>query len=367
MPRIPVAFDLRDPDRSGIARVARCNARAFLQQARGEFDVTLCGPREMLAHLGAPTWGDSSLVDWTAGRFSLKAQVTWNRVRRQTGDAIWYFPLWDVPWGDVPARSIVTIHDLTTIRVPGATTRSRRAVVKAWIRHVSRRATRIVAGTEFSRREVVEAWPDLANRVAVIPHGVEPRFFGEPEPLPMDVAAMLPDAEYVLSVGNRKPHKNLQIAVEVLRRLPDLHWVVVGERFRGWEHVTSLIERYRVGDRVHVLGQQPDAVLHRLYRDAACLLFPSRHEGFGLPVLEALASGTRVVAGTAGATVEVLGGHGAVCDCDDPDSFASAVSDARAAKRDGPFPADARAHAATFTWERSARAIAELVRDIAAD
>jgi glycosyltransferase involved in cell wall biosynthesis len=356
---IPVAFDLRDPDRSGIARVARSIARAFTENASDRFTVTLCGPRSTLLRLGADAWGPARIVDWPSGRLSPRTELTWDRIRRLVGDAVWYFPHWDVPWHAMPARSIITVHDLTALRVPGATTPIRRELSRFWIRRSARRASFVVAVSNFSRNEIVKEWPDLADKTRVIYNGVDPTFFTTPEALPPRIRQIAGQGSYMVSVGNKKPHKNLVMGAEVLSRLPNLRWIVVGEQFRGWEQVTRRIDELGVGDRVHVLEPQSDAVLHALYASASCLFFPSRHEGFGLPILEALAAGTRVVAGAAGASIEILAGHGAVCPVDNADSFAAAVDAAVRA----PTPPDrsGRDLAATFTWSRAARQLTDLI------
>jgi glycosyltransferase involved in cell wall biosynthesis len=358
-----VAFDLRDPDRSGIARVARSMAREFTRLARDRFEVTLCGPATVLERLGVAEWGPANVVDWPAGRLSLEAERTWGRVKRAAGPGTWYFPHWDAPFHAFPNRSVVTVHDLTGLRVPGATSLIRREISRLWIRQSARRATRIIVGTAFSRDEIGSEWPDLTERIRIVPHGVEPRFFGEPPPLSGNLARIANQGPFMLSVGNRKPHKNLVMGPEVLRRLPHLKWIVVGERFRGWENVPDLARKLGVTDRIHVVDPQPDSVLHGLYRAAGCLFFPSRHEGFGLPVLEALAAGTRVVAGRAGATVEVLGGHGAICPVDDADCFAAAVE--KAVSAGAPPPPAGKSHAASFTWSRSATMLADIADEIA--
>jgi glycosyltransferase involved in cell wall biosynthesis len=163
----------------------------------------------------------------------------------------------------------------------------------------------------------------------------------------------------MLSVGNRKPHKNLVMGPEVLSRIPELRWIVVGEQFRGWDEVPRRATELGVADRIVVLDPQPDSILHSLYAAAGCLFFPSRHEGFGLPVLESLAAGSPVVAGSAGATLEVLAGHGIACPPGDGDAFAEAVRKMVFGPR--PDPAPGRAHAATFTWARAAERLAAVL------
>lgn len=329
-----------------------------------EYDATLCGPADRLNELGAGTWGShpSRFVPWGAGRLSLSADLSWPKVTASVGDAVWYFPHWDMPWLARPRRSIVLVNDVIPIIVPGATSPAKREIARRWIRWSGIRASRIAVSTEFTRAEVLELWPDFESRIHVVPLGVDQRFFAEPDPLGGELASLAGRGPFMLSVGNRKVHKNLIMGPEVLSRVPDLEWIVMGEAFGGWDAVAARAAELGVADRMHVLPSQPDAVLHSLYAAAACLFFPSRHEGFGLPVLEALASGTRVVAGAAGASTEILGGFGAVCPVDDADAFAAAVEDAVRSGRPGPA---GRQHAARFTWARSAEKVAELVRSVA--
>jgi glycosyltransferase involved in cell wall biosynthesis len=364
---IPIAFDLRDPDRSGIARVARSMARAFTEQAGVRFEVTLCGPTRTLERLDVHAWGPARVVDWDAERFSAKAEATWGRVSRAAGDSIWYFPHWDVPWHAAPKRFIATVHDLISLRMPGATTPFRRELARRWIGHTCRRATRIVTGSAHARSEIISEWPSTRDRIQVIPHGVEPRFFGPPLPVDERIQLLVDAGPYILSVGNRKPHKNLAMGVEVLARIPEIRWIIAGEQFRGWDEVASRIEAAGVSSRVSVLEGESDTVLHALYANAVCLFLPSRYEGFGLPLLEAFACGTPVVAGAAGASVEVLNGHGIVCPPDDVDCFEAGVRQAMDQRANGKAAAASAAlsHATSFTWQRAAASLAELIEEIA--
>jgi glycosyltransferase involved in cell wall biosynthesis len=362
---IPVAFDMRDPVRSGIARVARSMARAFVERdVAADYVASFCGPARQLEELGAGTWGgrSSQIIPWDVARFSGQAELSWPRVRMSVRESVWYFPHWDMPWIARPQRAIVLINDVIPIIVPGATTQLRREIARRWIRWSGIRARRIAVSTEFTKGEVLELWPDFAGKIHVVPLGVDPLFFGVPAPLPDALAKLAAAGPFMLSVGNRKSHKNLIMGPEVLSRLPDVRWVVMGESFPGWDEVAERAAKLGVAGRMHVLAPQPDAVLHSLYATAACLFFPSKNEGFGLPILEALASGTQVVAGAAGASMEILGGFGTVCPVSDADAFASGVQQAL---RSGPPGEVARGHAATFSWERSAGKLAKLVQSVA--
>lgn len=363
---IPVAFDLRDPDRSGIARVARSLARAFTRQFDSEYRVTLTGPLDTLEALGAREWGkDVRLVAWNGGRYSPAAELQWGRVRREVGESLWYFPHWDVPWHARPNRYAVMLHDLGHLVIDGVP-RARRALARRWIHRSSAGAREITVGTQHTANEVSSMWPELATKIRVLPHGVDEKFFGDPAPLLKSIVERLAGGSFVLSVGIRKRHKNLSVGVEVLTRIPDLRWVVVGEWFPEWERVAQQAKAAGVADRIIVLERQTDESLHSLYGAAACLLFPSRYEGFGLPVLESLASGTPAVVSTAGASVEVLGGCGWVCDPDQPAQFVEAVSQALSlGARRAEYSQRCRSHARQFTWERDAARLADVFRRIA--
>jgi glycosyltransferase involved in cell wall biosynthesis len=359
---IPVAFDLRDPVRSGIARVARSLARSFAEQSQGRFRITLAGPRDRLQQLGAGEWSRdiASIVDWQGGRYSPRAQRDWKRVRRAVGDAVWYFPHWDIPLHAVPQQSIVTLHDLGHLRrevVPW----HRGFIARRWMRHAVTRAARVTTATDFTRREITTQWPQVSNKIEVIPHGVDPFFFA-PSILPVDLKTVVAQGPFMLSVGNLKRHKNLAIGPEVLARLPNMRWIVVGEWFSDWQPVERRAESLGVRGRIAYLGEQSDEAVNGLYHHAACLFFPSRHEGFGLPILEALAAGTPVVAGDYGTTREILGDAGWTCDPDAPGEFAAAVT---AALSVGPVARErGRARAMQFSWSNSAARLASTIEDL---
>ncbi len=364
---IPVAFDLRDPDRSGIARVARSLARAFAARLATDprFDLTLCGPVAQLEALGVRDWAPRPLplIDWPSGRHSFAAQLPWLSVRARTRGALWFFPHWDVPWYALPPRYVVMVHDLILLRIPGATRPGRRWLAGRWIGHAVRHAARVVVPSESTARDLAEFAPAYAAKIRRIPEGVDPRF-GMPAPaLPPAMEQFVGGSPFMLSVGNRKPHKNLAVGVSVLQRVPELRWVVAGEWFAGWDDVMATARRAGVADRMLVLDPQPDETLHSLYAAAALLFFPSRYEGFGLPLVEAMACGTPVVCSNAASLPEVAGGCATLCDPDDHDAFVDAVRRVLASPRRQSGACISRARA--MTWEASAERLAQVLEEAA--
>jgi glycosyltransferase involved in cell wall biosynthesis len=355
---IPVAFDLRDPVRSGIARVARSLARALLDEAGERFSITLAGPVDALEQIGARQWGRGTarLVNWDAPRYSPRAELRWRSVLRQTRGAVWYFPHWDIPWSATPDRFVLTVHDLNHVLAPEAISLPRRILARHWMRRAVVRARRIAVVSNHTSRQLQHTWPDVAHKAALVPNGVEPRFLTPPPPVSEPLAQRVRGRPWMLSVGILRHHKNLARAIDVLAAIPNLAWVVVGEQFADWDDILRLAAAANVADRIVQLAPQPDDVLHALYGAATCLFFPSRREGFGLPILEAFASGTPVVASTAGASAETSGGLAALCDPDDAPAFSKAVAAAIASGRQG--AEERKQYAAQFTWRQSARALA---------
>lgn len=360
---IRVAFDLRDPVRSGIARVATSTLKAFLRGAADRFEVVVAGPPGALAELKVSSWGRVSVVPFRSARYSLAAEREWPRVRSAVGDATWFFPHFDVPIRAGGERFITLVHD--TMHFDGAhVTRLKGLVAKRWMGRSVARSARVHTPSRHSAERIAAFWPRVASRIRVVPNGVDELFFMPSRaPLPADVASRLAGRRYMLSVGNLKRHKNLRVGVDVLRDVPELAWIVVGEWFPEWEEVAAAARDAGVDSRMILLPRAADDTLVSLYRASACLLFPSTQEGFGLPVLEAMAAGTPVVASSATSVPEVLGDCGWLCDPHDAAQFTNAVRAAAALQgkdRDAHVER-ARARARAFSWERCAEALADSI------
>jgi glycosyltransferase involved in cell wall biosynthesis len=239
------------------------------------------------------------------------------------------------------APLVVTVHDLALLRHPTAFPAWHRRTGRLALRAGVRAADAIVAVSAFTRDELVELLDVPSERVRVVPNGVD-AVFGPSGPA---------DAgDYVLAVGTLEPRKNLGCAVEAAK-LAGVELRVAGAR--GWGGVD--VEGWA--------GAPDDEQLAALYRGARCLVYPSLYEGFGIPVLEAMACGTPVVTGRGGATEEVAGGAAVLVDARDPAAVAHGIAEAETRREELVQLGLERASA--FTWTHTADLVESLWRELA--
>ena len=228
----------------------------------------------------------------------------------------------------VSARNVVVIHDAAALRHPEWYSRPYVAWQRAVLPRIAKRARLVITVSEFSKAELADT---LGVDALVIPNGVDERFRPSPD-----------KGDYALAVGTRIARKNLgalEAAAEALRaRGIELVAAGSGRSYMRQEATT-----------IRQLGYVPDDELPSLYARARVLLMPSLYEGFGLPVLEAMASGTPVVAANRGALPETCGDAALVVE---PEEFAEAALEAL---DDDRLIAAGLERAARFTWERTAR------------
>jgi glycosyltransferase involved in cell wall biosynthesis len=243
---------------------------------------------------------------------------------------------------------VVTVHDVAPLRRPDAFNAWTRRYTALTLPRVVRSAAAIITVSEFQRRELGELLGTPDGRVHVVPQGVGAPFTG---------GGPAAEGDYVLAVATLEPRKNVSQLLDGFRRarLDGCELRIVGAA--GWGVVDVR------GERVRQLGWVPDEELAALYRGARCLVYPSLYEGFGLPVLEAMAAGTAVVCPAGSPYDEIAGGVAVTCDPLDPDSIAAALEDASARRAElGPRGQE---RAAVFTWEQTARATLDVYRAVA--
>jgi glycosyltransferase involved in cell wall biosynthesis len=273
-------------------------------------------------------------------------------------------------------KSILTVHDLAFLLFPECAHEALREYLLRVVPRSARRASFIVADSENTANDVICLLGVSPERVAVVPGGVDPRFqpVTDPERLRMMRRLLgVETAPYVLFVGVIEPRKNLQGLIQAFElikkryRLPH-KLVVVGRK--GWlsDGIYEKYEQSQVRQDIVFPGFIPDEDLPTLYSAASALSMPSFYEGFGLPLLEAMACGTPVVASNAASLPEVVGDAAPQVDPNDIDALAEALAQVltddtlRAVNR-----ARGLERAAQFSWQAAAQKLLEVYERVGAD
>ena len=314
-----------------------------------------------LSHRGchAPAWlnGKQPRLNRTLWmQFALPAQVT-----RRGCDMVHLTNSTAPIWGRCP--SVVTLHDMTLWLYPHYHYRRRLLAMRPFIPLGLRRAAAIIAVSESTRRDVIRLLGVPAEKVHVVAEAPARHFYPRP------AAALAAtrkryglEGRFVLHVGTLEPRKNLVRLLEAFALLKSggrapaaLRLLLVGQR--GWkdEAIFEAIERLALKDAVQHIGYVPDEDLAALYNLAEALVLPSLYEGFGLPAVEAMASGTPVIASPNGALTETTGGAAETIDPTNVESIAAGMlrvlSDP---DRHAQLRAMGLDRAAQFSWTRAA-------------
>ncbi len=380
---------------SGISRAACETARTLA--ARGVVDLTCVGwsgPEPVLAaasvrrwarHAGLPTDPISTsrlglgrtyeqiAVGLTRGSVArglsrvglaaLKRGDVVPGVDRQPFD-VFHSTFWPLPRRSHRAARarVITVYDLIPFTDPPATTDAQRELLRAILESIDRDRDVVIAISEHTKAELCEIAGIDPDRVVVAALAAADHF----RPAELDRSAIwLPEAlrngaPFLLSVAASQPRKNVSHLVRAFARLveeiPELTLQLVLAGGDGWlgDDVQSVLDAApALSGRVHRVGLVPDAALVQLYAGAMAFVFPSRSEGFGLPALEAMQSGTPTVVTRSGALPEVVGGGALVVEPGDVDQLTRALRDLVSSE---PLrrrvAAAGLARASLFSWDR---------------
>ena len=333
----PIAIDARAaarPELGGVERWTRELSARLPALRPGAYEVLM--PPSALAHRAGHAWEQLVLPV---------------RARRA--------PLLLCPANLAPVastRTVLVLHDAASLRHPGWYSRGYAAWQRRLLPLLTSRARRIVTVSAFARAEIAELLGVDPARIEVIPGGVDERFGPAVDPGPARAAYGL-SRPYVLSVASQTARKNLAALVPAARALAARG---IDVAVAGGHRPQFAAEHGLEGLRL--LGHVDDALLPGLYAGAEAFALPSLYEGFGLPVIEAMASGTPVVATTAGALPETAGGAALLVD--DPQELTAAI-EAAFEDRDA-LRAKGLERARAFSWDRTARAVDALCASAAA-
>ncbi|HEX2172230.1 MAG TPA: glycosyltransferase family 1 protein, partial [Dehalococcoidia bacterium] len=228
------------------------------------------------------------VIDRRVGIFSARDQLTFNTQRRRLAADLIHFPYPVRPYA-VPAPTVVTIHDTIPLRRPDLLPDHRSRLIFPLLLRLAAAASRIVlTDSRAAAEDLRRLGGELPAKIRVEPPAVIPTAG--------DLAGR-GAGDHLLYVGINKPHKNLPRLIEAYAASRvDMPLILAGPIDPRYPEAAATAERLGLADRVRCLGLVDEALLADLYRRARCLVFPSLEEGFGLPVLEAMAAGVPVIA-----------------------------------------------------------------------
>ncbi len=340
--------------------------RAFAELDReSEFVAYLSEPgaeqwipqRFQVRHVSANPW---NRLGWDLGR----------RLRNDKPDLVhvqYTAPL----MGRAPI--VVTVHDVSFLEHPEYFTWSRRAQLRHTVAQTVRHAARVLTVSEFSRDAILRSYDIAPHKVRVIPNAANPDFrvIGREKAQRSVRERLRLDAPFVLTVGDLQPRKNqiglIAAFAKMLKTHPQIrqHLVLTGKETWFTPKVREAALNSGFADRIHFTGFVADAQLLELYNACDCFVFPSFYEGFGLPILEAMACGRAVACSNTAAMPEVADGAGILFDPHSVEAIERAMSDIlldpelRARKERLGIQ-----RAAGFSWQKSARATLDVYREV---
>jgi glycosyltransferase involved in cell wall biosynthesis len=268
--------------------------------------------------------------------------------------------------------TVITIHDLSTTLFPEHHTRMHRLFAHISLPRMARRASAIIADSESTRHDVITHLHIEPSRVHAIHLAVNHiRFYPRD---PVEARSKIAQAlnittPYILAVGTLEPRKNLITLLKAYAQLPADAPMLVLAGAHGWvdSPLFAAVQRLGLKQRVHFTGHVADELLPSLYSAAQVFVYPSLYEGFGLPVLEALACGTPVITSNTSSLPEVAGDAAILVDPNNPDQLTDQIKRLLSNQNlRAELSTRGPARAQQFTWQRTAQLTVDVYRQVLA-
>jgi len=366
-----IGIDARKLHDFGIGTYIRNLVRHLARLDRETEYVLLCRDEDRagLAALGE----NFHPVTETAPTYSVAEQVTIPLALRRAGVTLFHAPHYVLP-PLVTCRSVVTIHDCIHLMFPQyLPSRMAYAYARSVMWAAARRAQLIITVSEASKRDILHFFKVPPEKVVVVHNAIDERFLVPPPDIELARVRERYQLQhgFVLYAGNIKPHKNLVRLIEAFSQIrqgpfQELKLLIIGDQISKLPALRRAVHQLKLHKHVRFLGYIPDETLAVLYRSAEVFVFPSLYEGFGLPPLEAMASGTPVVTSNTSSMPEVTGGAAVLVD---PYDVGSIVDGVRRVLTDASLAAELRRkgplRAREFSWARSVARTKELYEAVA--
>jgi glycosyltransferase involved in cell wall biosynthesis len=357
--RLAVEITTCTPQRTGVGYYTEHLVDAMLQTRAPGDDVVLLSNRPPAPEL-RERWAPYIHISGPSIR-ALWMQSAVPRMLSEAGADLGVFPNYAAPLAS-PCPTLVVVHDLAVLRVPHFFTARKRLLSRPMMHFVAATAPIIATVSEASLRDIVSLLGVPRERIVLLPGAAHPSC----GPISRERVAVVRsrhgiERPYVLTVGTLEPRKDLPTLLRAFDRLEDQtdrELVVVGGR--GWKdrHLLQALEDRKPGRRVRWLGYVTEADLAALYAGADLFVFTPTLEGFGLPLLEAMACGAPVIAADIAALREVAAGAARFVPSGDDAAFARAIAETlRDARETERLRAEGRRRAGQFSWTATAEAL----------
>jgi glycosyltransferase involved in cell wall biosynthesis len=307
-----------------------------------------------------------------ARQYSIKEQLRIPLDLRREKIDLFHAPHYVLP-ALIPCKAVVTIHDCIHLRFPQyLPSRFGYAYARTSMWIATHRSTRVLTVSEASKRDILKYFHVPQHKIDVIYNGIDERFGETPSPdevLRVRERYQLNDP-FVLYAGNIKPHKNLERLIEAFHLLrrnghDTVKLLIIGDEISKYATLRRAVHKYKLHKHVRFFGFVPDKTLAVLYRLARVFVFPSLYEGFGLPPLEAMASGTPVITSNVSSLPEVVGDAALLIDPYEPAAIAQAM---HRVLTEPSLREDLRRRGLLrvkdFSWERSIRRVHEIYQEV---
>ncbi|MBN1936407.1 MAG: glycosyltransferase family 4 protein, partial [Anaerolineae bacterium] len=373
---MPLILDARTatPHFPGIGRYVTNLARALLPELSPDERLTVLYDAAVNPAGSMQPWPVSPqfrVIPLSPSPFGLAQQWVIPRLLKQLGADLYHSAYYLMPYRPgVP--TVLTVYDVIPLRFPAQSTLQARLLFRWATRLALRAAQQVVAISETARRDFIRHFRVLPERITAIPLATDPAFCPQGPQVVSAVRARygLPE-QFVLYLGSNKPHKNLVRLIEAWKlatrssQLATFSLIIAGAWDVRYPEPHRRVEVLGLQDTVRFLGPLPEADLPALYSAATVFAFPSLYEGFGLPVLEAMACGAPVVCSNTSSLPEVAGEAALIFDPYDTNAIAGVLVQLCA---DADLRADlcARglARATFFSWQRTAEETLKVYRKV---